>query len=50
MAPEIELDAMIAKFAPDIADQARDILRRMATRYPQAKRLVYDNYNALAIQ
>lgn len=49
MAPENHLEAMIAKFTPDVADQARGILGRMAARYPQAKRLVYDNYNALAI-
>jgi len=49
MAPEDELDAMIAKFTPDVANKARDILGRMAARYPRAKRLVYDNYNALAI-
>ena len=49
MAPEDELDAMIAKFTPDVANKARDILGRMAARYPRAKRLVYDNYNALVV-
>jgi hypothetical protein len=49
MNPETQLDAMIARYTPGIADQARSILSVMAARYPQAKRLVYDNYNALAI-
>ena len=47
--PEAQLDEFLAKFTPDIEAQARRALERMRARLPGAVRLVYDNYNALAI-
>ncbi len=47
--PEAQLYAFLEKYSPDIADQARQALRRMRARLPGAVELVYDNYNALAI-
>ena len=47
--PRVQLDAFIAKFNPAVAAVARDALRIMERRLPGATRLVYDNYNALAI-
>jgi hypothetical protein len=47
--PRAQLDAFIGKFNPDVAAMARGALRIMEKRLPGATRLVYDNYNALAI-
>ncbi len=47
--PELQLAGFLAKFTPEIASQAEEILIRMRARLPQALELVYDNYNALAI-
>ena len=47
--PETQLEAFIAKFSPDVAGQASAILATLAERLPTAHRLVYDNYNALAV-
>lgn len=47
--PRVQLDAFIAKFDPAVAAVARDALRIMEKRLPGATRIVYDNYNALAI-
>jgi hypothetical protein len=47
--PRVQLDAFIAKFNPEVAAVARDALRIMEKRLPGATRIVYDNYNALAI-
>jgi hypothetical protein len=44
-----QLDGFFAKYTPEIAGQAKAILRRMRAQYPTAFELVYDNYNALAI-
>jgi hypothetical protein len=49
MSAETDLDGFLAKFEPPIEAQARAALSWMQTRIPGAKRLVYDNYNALAI-
>jgi len=49
LSPEKQLDAFLDKFTPEIAAQARTVLRKMRTRLPGAYELVYDNYNALAI-
>ena len=46
--PQSQLDGFIDKFTPEIAAQARVILRKMRERLPGAVELVYDNYNALA--
>jgi hypothetical protein len=47
--PETQLAGFIAKFSPDVAAQATAVLAGLAERLPTAHRLVYDNYNALAI-
>jgi hypothetical protein len=49
MTPQQQLDGFIDKFTPDVAAQARRALAMVAARLPGATRLVYDNYNALAI-
>lgn len=43
------LETFIAKYSLEVASQARAALRKMTKRLPSAVRLVYDNYNALAI-
>jgi hypothetical protein len=47
--PEGQLAGFIAKFTPEVAAQAEEILGKMRKLYPTALELVYDNYNALAI-
>lgn len=49
VAPEVQLEGSIRKYAPDMAAQIRDVLARMRARLPGAVELIYDNYNALAI-
>lgn len=44
-----QLDGFLDKFSPDVAAEARTALAHMTARLPGATRLVYDNYNALAI-
>lgn len=43
------LEEFLAKYSPDVADLARDVLMTMRQRVPGAVSLVYDNSNALAI-
>jgi len=47
--PESQLTEFIAKYSPEIGDQAQAVLARMRKLVPGAIELVYDNYNALAI-
>ena len=47
--PRQELDSFLAKYTPEIAAHARQVLKTMRARLPGAVELVYDNYNALAI-
>ena len=49
MTAEAQLEDMIREFTPDIGAIARGALAKMTARFPGAVRLVYDNYNALAI-
>lgn len=49
MTPQEQLDQFIDRFTPEVAAQARRALAMVAARLPGATRLVYDNYNALAI-
>jgi hypothetical protein len=49
MTPEEQLDQFIDRFTPQVAADARGALAMVRTRLPGAVRLVYDNYNALAI-
>jgi len=49
MTTDAELRGFIARFTPEVASLARGILAKMKKRLPSANRLVYDNYNALAI-
>jgi len=46
---ERQLASFMAKFTPEVAALAEDILGEMRKLYPTALELVYDNYNALAI-
>jgi hypothetical protein len=46
---QAQLDAFLAKYAPEMEAQGRAALARMQVRVPGAVQLVYDNYNALAI-
>ncbi|MBC2776327.1 hypothetical protein [Parasphingopyxis marina] len=46
---EQQLAAFLAKYSPEIAEQGRAAVDRLAVRLPWADRLVYDNYNALAV-
>jgi len=47
--PELQLAGFLAKFTPEIAARAEQILTRMRVKLPHALELVYDNYNALAV-
>jgi hypothetical protein len=47
--PQLQLAEFLAKFTPEIAAQAEEILIRLRVAIPHALELVYDNYNALAI-
>lgn len=49
LSPALQLSGFLAKFTPQIAARAEEILTRMRARFPHALELVYDNYNALAI-
>ena len=46
---EAQLESFLDKFTPAVAAEAREILAAMQRKFPGAMRLVYDNYNALAI-
>jgi hypothetical protein len=46
---QLQLDAFLDKFNPDIAAQARAVLDRVREFVPGALELVYDNYHALVI-
>jgi hypothetical protein len=46
---EEQLAVFIARFTPEIAAEAHEILAKMRSLLPGAIELVYDNYNALAI-
>lgn len=49
MRAEDQLAAFLARFTPDIATRADDVLARLRARMPNAVQLIYDNYNALVI-
>ena len=49
VSPAEQLDGFIARYAPEIAARARDVLTAMRARLPGAVELVYDNYNALVV-
>lgn len=44
-----QLDALIARYSPDIAAQARTMLKTLRALLPGAVEMVYDNYYALVI-
>ncbi|MEP7011590.1 MAG: hypothetical protein ABJC13_14805 [Acidobacteriota bacterium] len=46
---EEQLAGFIARYSPEIAERAHDVLARMRSRLTGAVELVYDNYSALAI-
>lgn len=46
---ETQLAGFLAKYTPEIAGLAKDMIAKMRKRLPGAFELVYDNYNALAI-
>jgi hypothetical protein len=47
--PAKQVESFIAKFDPAIARIVRAARSKLRKRYPTARELVYDNYNALAI-
>lgn len=47
--PQDQLTAMAARYAPEIAARGLAAIARLRARMPGAHRLVYDNYNALAV-
>jgi hypothetical protein len=47
--PAAQLDSFLDKFTDDVAAVARGSLAKLEKRLRGANRLVYDNYNALAI-
>ena len=49
VSPETQLDGFLAKYTPQIAALAEEVLAKMRKRLPGAFQLVYDNYNARAI-
>ena len=49
MTAKQQLDAFISRYSPEVARVARQTLRWMRKRFPDACVMVYDNYNALAI-
>ncbi len=49
IAAEEQLAGFIARYSPEIVEQAHDVLARMRARLPGAVELVYDNFSALAI-
>jgi hypothetical protein len=46
---QAQLDAFLARYSPEIAALAGAAIEALHRRIPQATRLVYDNYNALAV-
>ena len=49
MDAQAQLDALIDRYTPKVAGDARQALRFMRARLPTATRLVYDNYTALVV-
>ena len=49
MDAQAQLDAFIDRYEPGVAADARRALAFLEARLPAARRLVYDNYNALVI-
>ena len=49
MDAQAQLEAFIDKYAADVARDARRALTYLTGRFPAATRIVYDNYNALAV-
>jgi hypothetical protein len=49
MDAEVQLDAFIDKYTPEMASLTRALLARMKARLPGATLLVFDNYNGLVI-
>lgn len=47
--PQEQLAEMAARYAPAIAERGLAAIERLRQRMPGAHRLVYDNYNALAV-
>jgi hypothetical protein len=44
-----QLSSFIARYAPEVAADARQALAFLSNRCPTATRIVYDNYNALVV-
>ncbi|MEP7210814.1 MAG: hypothetical protein ABI740_08255 [Alphaproteobacteria bacterium] len=44
-----QLESFMARYSADVASVARGAVKKLIKRLPAANRLVYDNYNALAI-
>ena len=46
---EARLEALIARYTPEVSAVARQSLAMLRMRVPGAVELIYDNYNALAV-
>lgn len=46
---EAQLQVLIERYSPEVADRARASLAKLRKILPGATQLVYDNYNALAV-
>jgi hypothetical protein len=47
VSPEDQLAGFIARYSPEMQEQAHDALARMRALLPNSVEMVYDNYNAL---
>lgn len=44
-----QLDGFLSRYQPAVAADARHAIAMLASRFPTATRIVYDNYNALVV-
>jgi hypothetical protein len=47
--PEEQLERFIDRYSPEVAARGRAAVAKLSKMLPHAARLVYDNYNALAV-
>jgi hypothetical protein len=46
---EAEMERMIGRYSPEVAQLGKSLITRMRARLPQANALVFDNYNAFGV-
>ena len=49
MDAQSQLEEFIARYSPEVAADARHALAVLSRQFPTATRIVYDNYNTLAV-